>query len=76
MATNEKKAKPEDEQLPNPKDAKDVALEGAAEPDSGIVRHAEVEGGDQISIDAGPPSAAGGERGWPTSEEEEEPERQ
>ena len=42
----------------------DVGLEGAAEEDSGILRHAEVEGGDEIAIDL-PPSGAGGIRGSP-----------
>jgi hypothetical protein len=35
-------------------------LEGAAEEDAGVMRHAEVEGGDELSIAGSPPSAAGG----------------
>lgn len=42
-----------------------TGLEGAADEDAGVIRHADVEGGEDISIDAGPPSFAGGVRGSP-----------
>jgi hypothetical protein len=49
------------------------ALEGAAGEDAGVVRWAGVEGGEQVAIDGGPPSAAGGAIGspLPTREDEE-----
>lgn len=39
----------------------EVGLEGAAEKNSGVLRDAEVEGGEELSIGGGPPEAAGGE---------------
>lgn len=40
---------------------KEVGLEGAAEEESGFLHSEDVEGGDELSIGGGPPSAAGGE---------------
>ena len=39
----------------------EVGLEGAAELNSGVLRDADVEGGEELSIGGGPPEAAGGE---------------
>ncbi len=51
--------------MPDEEKVKSTGLEGAAEEDSGVIRHADVEGGEEIAIDVGPPSFAGGVRGSP-----------
>jgi hypothetical protein len=39
-----------------------IALESAAQEQSGIIREEDVEGGDELSIGGSPPSGAGGSR--------------
>lgn len=53
----------------------EVGFEGAAQEDAGLLRHEPVEGGDELSIGGGPPSAAGGERNsrLPTRDDFQEP---
>jgi hypothetical protein len=51
---------------------REQGLEGAAEEDAGVFRREEgVEGGDELSIGGGPPSAAGGTRGSPAPTHED-----
>ncbi len=56
----------------NPKDEKTSGLEGAADDQAGIIRESEaVEGGEDLSIGGGPPSAAGGTRKSPAPTRED-----
>ena len=68
MATKQRE---QERSLPlSPEDVEDTALEGAADEDAGVIRRADVEGGEDISIDA-PPSPAGGIRNSPIPSHED-----
>lgn len=62
---SEKRRDPDHEERLKERRAASDGLEGAAGNEGGLFHEEEVEGGDELSLGGGPPSAAGGVRHSP-----------